>query len=217
MQALPGWVYIVAGAVISGVSWYVKSQTSSKVMLYFFFIGFVFLLIGVYKVARSFTKTRSEDDLAAFNMQESLNQAAKGQPGQFPQSQEPSAFAQSSPFPQQGQQQNKQMQMQTQTPMQGQQTRQQFQQAQQQAQQSREQSSAAMASQLFPFRGVKYDARQPQGQHVVQGQQQGQQLNPQQNQQGQQAGQQRQPQGQQPLSPSSHRVRNTPFDSPGQR
>jgi DNA-directed RNA polymerase subunit RPC12/RpoP len=45
MKSLSGWIYIIIGATVSIVSWY----TNYKKLIFFFFVGLLFFMIGIIK------------------------------------------------------------------------------------------------------------------------------------------------------------------------
>jgi hypothetical protein len=49
MASIPGWVYIVLGAVMIGAAEFVNSKTKTNSLTIFFYIGILFLIIGVGK------------------------------------------------------------------------------------------------------------------------------------------------------------------------
>jgi hypothetical protein len=195
MQPIPGWAYVVVGAMISGVSWYVREQGKGvQAMLYFFIIGFVFILVGVYRLVRAYLNAKAgKADLDTLNMQAQINKATAQQPrpSGFSQQQMQGAGSREMPLdpsksflarqellrqtPQgtRGAQGPAAMQRGQQTPVQQSPPAQQPRPMQQPlpAQQSNMQSGGNItASNLFPFRGVKYDpnARPPLGQQPSQ-------------------------------------------------
>src|SRR3972149_777174 len=82
MAAIPGWVYILVGAVVAGFSAYTRERTGSQVMLFFFIVGFVFIVIGVLKIAWGYWSGRSQygkADISGLEKQEARREAVRAQ------------------------------------------------------------------------------------------------------------------------------------------
>ena len=57
MVAIPGWAYVLIGVGMSGYSWYVEKTTHSIVMKIFFWLGIIFVFVGIAKIgARTFLR-----------------------------------------------------------------------------------------------------------------------------------------------------------------
>ena len=49
MAPIPGWAYILVGAMVSGTSWFVENKSGQN-MKFFLFAGILFFIIGVGKI-----------------------------------------------------------------------------------------------------------------------------------------------------------------------
>jgi len=50
MAPLPGWAYLLVGALISGYSWFVRQRTGSVSLTFFFWTGILLGMIGLSKL-----------------------------------------------------------------------------------------------------------------------------------------------------------------------
>ena len=49
MGGLPSWVFVAVGVIVAVISWKIPSLTI------FFYVGMLFVVIGVFKLAKSYT------------------------------------------------------------------------------------------------------------------------------------------------------------------
>ncbi len=70
---IPGWVYLIVGIIVSGFSGYVyyyvpkPDGSPNMAMAFFFFIGIIFIVVGVFKIM--FKKiTKRHEEIAEHNM-----------------------------------------------------------------------------------------------------------------------------------------------------
>lgn len=61
MAGIPGWAYVITGVAIALYSKFVQHTSGSKVMGFFFWIGILFLTVGVFKMLLRFI-TRGEKE-----------------------------------------------------------------------------------------------------------------------------------------------------------
>lgn len=49
-----GWIYLIIGAIISGYSKFVQLKNDNYIMTFFFYVGILFVVIGLFKIIVKF-------------------------------------------------------------------------------------------------------------------------------------------------------------------
>jgi len=60
MAKIPGWAYAAVGVAVALYSKFVQSRNGSKVMSFFFWVGILILIFGVFKLVLSFITGKRE-------------------------------------------------------------------------------------------------------------------------------------------------------------
>jgi hypothetical protein len=77
MATIPGWVYILIGGVMCSMSTIIGAKVKTNSLTLFFYIGVVFIIIGMFKLFLRYFKSKREDRLKRVNGQ-MLNMKASG-------------------------------------------------------------------------------------------------------------------------------------------
>jgi len=78
---IPGPVYLILGLIVTGLSWFIDSKTESSFAL-FFYIGLVFLAVGVFKTIVKIIIPKQDEQPFAQKPQQQTQQKIQQQPQQ---------------------------------------------------------------------------------------------------------------------------------------
>ncbi len=76
---IPGWLYLLIGFIVTGVSYYVNSTQSTGKMLIFLAVGIVLMIVGIIKIIFGNFKqidkdTKNPEDYYAKQAAQAINQ-----------------------------------------------------------------------------------------------------------------------------------------------